>query len=394
MKYELKKLFTSRILLIGLLISCLFSVYESYRYCIARYANHKTTELELYLEKTYKGEYTVQKAEELKNLSMEATKNWKADYENDELRQISGIYSSVYGWVNLHDELLVNRRNIVKNAKRLQKSPVPYTAKVNKKIEKLYSKNPEIMILPGRKCEDIGGLLEWSERVDCINLLLLVVAACVIFLMEHRKNTYPLIYSSYQGRGRTYLRKMGCLILFAILLSILTTICLVSMTATYGSMESWLQDIQHIQILTESPYVWNVLQLTMVITALRALGYITLVCVFAMVSMGFKTSVLPLVINTLIGIGGVFLCTYYAANYFDSAIILNRAKIYLILQMFTPFTLFCDGMGYISEYHPVNLFGTPVAISTMCIISNISIILLVMVIGYVIYVKRYRRSGI
>lgn len=394
MKFELNKLLSNRILLLGLVISCIYTIYYSYTCYIERRQYGEDVMMDEIYEKCL-GDYSNEKSELITKQMEEAMFNMETNPEDTNLLNIFQAYQDLYSKANICEQMYTYRSTVVKNAARLKKSEDAYIARLNAKIEKMYSKSPKIKITDGTKAKDITDILTVTDNIDMINIILLVIAACTLFIIEHKNNTYSLVYSSYGGRKKTYLRKVACMIGFAVFLSIITSISLVLLTFTYGKMEEWKQAVQGLEMFMYSPYNLNVAGLLLVVTLLRAFGYITLIMIFTVISIGFKSNIIPLLTGTLLGVGGFGISAYFSDNSVKQAgTILKQQKLYMLFRKYTPYALIGDGEGYLVKYEPVNILGYPFSVISIGVVVNIAIIIVTLIVGYQLYLKRYRKCGV
>ena len=343
MGFEIKK-HLNIILLAGLLITFFYGVYYSYQCYISQKQNEKSVDMES--EHSYKdcmGSYSEERMNLITTLTdekrayMEEQVSMETNPENNNEFLVFQKYQYLYSKADVCRQVTEYREQVVKNAGRLKKSRDTYYARVNKKIEKMYSSNVELVIHDGSRLEDIAGIFTVAETVDFVNIVLLVIVSCSMFLIEHRKGTFTLVYSSYRGRGHTYAGKLAVAMGFAVLLSLLQTVSMVLLSFTYGDMSEWMDAVQNLELFIYSPYHLNLVELVIVITALRALGYLVLICIFTVISICFQKNIIPLAINTFIGIGGFGLCYYFSGSYVTSlGTLIQQGGFYSYVRMYSP----------------------------------------------------------
>lgn len=401
MGFEIKK-HLNRILLAGLLITFFYGVYYSYQCYICQKQNEKSVDMES--ERSYEdcmGSYSEERMDLITALTEEKQREFEErDYvevnpENSPEFLVFQKYQYLYSKADICRQVKAYREQVVKNAARLKKSRDTYYARVNKKIEKMYSRDVELVIHDGSRLEDIAGIFMVSEIVDFVNIVLLVIVSCSLFLIEHRKGTFTLVYSSYRGRGHTYAVKLAVAMGFAVLLSLLQTVSMVLLSFTYGNLSEWKDAIQNIEFFIHSPYHLNLAELVVVVTVLRALGYLVLICIFTVISVCFQKNIIPLAINTLIGIGGFGLCYYFSGSYVtNSGTLIQQGSFYSFVRMYSPFVLIGDGIGYLKKYEPLNILNYPVSVLSVTVLVNIVLAGMIVAVGYPLYIRRFRRRGV
>lgn len=395
MKFEIRKLLYNKILLAGCIISCMYMLYISYTFFYEGYHEEQAEGLD---EQYYScmGSYSQERLEYISKNYSDAMEYMKENPDDKNAFAVFQAYNSLCIKAERCAQIYSYRSNVVKNAKRLKQSSKPYISRVNEKIEKMYSVMPEIVISDGTKAKDLSDIFYGLENVDKINIILLIIASCTLFVIEHRKNTYSMIYSSLSGRGKTYFRKMMCMTIFAVFLSVMTTMCITLFSFTYGNISELFEPIQGLERFMYSPYDMNMAELLLAVTLMRALGYMALGTLFTVISIGFKSNIIPVVLSMLIGLLGQGMSLHYI-GYVGRLVAITEyydINIYMLVRKYTPFGFISEGEGYFTQYEPVNLFEYPVSVMTIGIIFNIMVISVVMVVGYQLYNKRYRKSGV
>ncbi|MBE5927413.1 MAG: hypothetical protein E7270_10670 [Lachnospiraceae bacterium] len=405
MRYELKKMLENKILLCGVILSVVFTLYSSYMV----YYKNKLNEKDVKMNENYSecmGEYSEERVRliseeyEKSKLAYEKYKE-ECELESGEKLEDDTLFQQFLKYGNLNSQISnvaeVNqyRETVKNNASRLKISDKKYIANVNSKIEKMYARELEFFITDGTQAKDITSMLDMMSYIDIINICLLIFVASSIFTNEHKKNTYPIIYSSYAGRRKIYIRKILCVCIFAVMMSLIAGIFSIMFTFFYGSTNEINQVIQSVLEFSQSPYDLNIWQLWILVTLLRMLGYVTIICIATMVAVCFKMSILPFAINVLLLVGG-FSVSFYLEEISFSAlgVIRDKYEVYQIFRKYTPFGIVLDGQGFFKVYEPINIFGYPISTLTITCLINVLLSCIVIAVGYKLYVSVHRKSGV
>lgn len=409
MRYELKKLFGNKILLFGVILSVIFTLYSSYMTYYKSRLYDINAKMNVKMNENYSecmGEYSEEKAEliseeyEKSKLAYEKYVE-ECDLETGEKPEDNTLfiqfsnYGDLYNQVNIFAEVNQYRETVKNNAALLKISDKKYISNVNNKIEKMYASDLDFIITDGTRAKDITTMLDMMNYIDIVNMCLLIFVASSIFTTEHKKNTYPIIYSSYAGRKKIYIKKILCVCIFAVIMSLIAGIFSIIFTFFYGSTNEINQMIQSINQFNKSPYNLTIWQLWILVTLLRILGYITIVCIATMVAACFKMSVLPFVINVLLLVGSFSVCFYLEETSFStSGVIRDKYELYQIFRKYTPFGILTDGQSFFEVYEPVNILGYPVSTLTITCLINILLTCIAVVVGYKLYINAHRKSGV
>ncbi|MBQ2982560.1 MAG: hypothetical protein IJD58_10635 [Lachnospiraceae bacterium] len=376
MGYEIRKLWGNKIMLLGLLVLIFVSLYYGYENI-----NSNLPEYVNMVDEAYKGKYTEEKLERLRE------KFANANQGEDEFF----MYLSVCGEAEKCNNILEYRDSIVKAAKRLKKSSDTYISRVNSRIEKIYEDTPQLEIVEPSKFDRIVGMVRWQFVEDIISIMLVIFVASYIFTLEHGVNTHKLVFSSSAGRLKTYVRKIACIVGVAIGISIITHVCICAYCVVSGDSYIWKLPIQYYGEYIEAPYIISLLEYVIVTVVLKAIGLIVIGICSAVVSLWFKKSIIPVIISSVIMVGGYLLCSYNA-NYspLGESVIQSRYERYIMFKKYTCMGLINNSGYYTERYMPVNVFDYPVDMVYVNIFINIIFVVAVAYAGYIVYRKRDR----
>lgn len=375
MRYEIKKLCSNKIMLVGLLVLVIISLYYGYKDMdveALEYVNR--------VDETYRGEYTVEKLELLAE-----------KFENQAEGEDFLVYLTVYGEAQKCSNILEYRSNVLNAAKRLKKSSDVYISRVNSRIEKIYEEMPHLEIVEATKFDRLIGKLQWQRVEDIISILLIIFAASYMFTLEHGANTHKLVFSSLSGRLKTYIRKIVCIVGVAIGLSVIANLSVCAYAFISGDGYIWGLPIQYYSEFTEAPYVITLLEYVLATIVIKAFGLIVIGVCSAVISLWFKKSIIPIIISSVVMVGGYLLCSYYA-NYrpLGDSVIQSRYEGYSIFKQYTCIGLMNNSGYYTEQYMPVNVLNYPVDMVYVNIFINILFVMAVAAIGYIVYKEKDR----
>ena len=375
MGYEIKKLCSNKIILLGLIVFVIISLYYGYKDM-----NTEAIEYVNRVDEAYRGEYTAEKLELLAE-----------KFENQTEGEDFLVYLTVYGEAQKCSNILEYRSNVLKAASRLKNSSNVYVSRVNSRIEEIYEDMPHLEIVEATKFDRLIGKLQWQRVEDIISILLIIFAASYMFTLEHGANTHKLVFSSLSGRLKTYIRKMSCIAGVAIGLSVIANLSICVYAFISSDSYIWGLPIQYYSEFTEAPYVITLLEYVFVTILVKAFGLIVIGVSSAVISLWFKKSIIPIIISSVVMVGGYLLCSYYA-NYrpLGDTIIQSRYEGYSIFKHYTCIGLMNNSGYYIEQYMPVNVFNYPVDMVYVNIFINVLFVIAVAAIGYIVYRKKDR----
>lgn len=296
MKYEIRKLWGNKIILIGILVLMIISI--NYGYKIVYSIVQSNIDL---ADDIYKGEYTLEKFEMLSQ-EFEILKQSGEDFT---------IIRETLSRARDCKDILEYRERVLKSASKLKKSSDVYIARTNSRIEQIYSEDIKLDIIETRKFDNVMILMRWQETEDIITIIIIIFAASYIFTLEHGANTHKLVFSSRGGRTKTYIRKLSCIAGLAFVLPFITNICMCLYAVTSGDEYIWSLPVQYYGEFMKAPYVMSLLEFVIISTLIKSMGLIVIGICSAVISLLFKKSIIPVIVSTVIMVGCYLLCSYY-----------------------------------------------------------------------------------
>lgn len=396
MVYEIRKVLCNKIIAVSVIVAFCYGIVTSYYGYIS--GKMGGNDVDMAYESEYevcKGKYTEEKYNHLAELVSEKESYYSENTDDKDAFLVFQKYQYLFSRASLYHQVNEYREKVKSNAKRLAETEQGYYARLNKKLAKIYNKKTDFNIHEGTIGKDITDMFIVSESIDMVYIALLIIFSCGIFLVEHRNGTYAMVYSSYNGRGYTYIRKMSVSLVFAVLVSVLQTISMVGLTLIKGGLFEWKDSIQSVELFMYSPYNLNIFEMVVVITLLRALAYMVLISIFTVISLFFQRNLFPLAINILIGLGMFGLCYLYSGSFLSySGSIIHQGWFYPYLRQYSPYVLIGDGVGYLKKYEALDILGYPVSAVNITILVNIIVLAVCIAVGYILYLKRFRKRGV
>lgn len=386
MRYEINKILSCKALFISLAVAFLIGMLFSYNaYVKGKTVNSKYEQCAgAYSEEKY---LILQKQlEQLQNAY---------DKSQDEK-----ILAELFEYLDLFEDadtcknIIEYREKVASDSSNLAKTSYGYYKKLNKTINKMYSKTPELTIGKSNVLKGISDVFCVSEIVDIAFIIVLILFSVFLFLNEHKCNTFIMVKSSVKGGSVTYWNKIAAAFLFTVMVSVIQTLSMTLPTLLIGGTEQWKCVFLLDELFIHSPYILNVSEMVVVITALRTIGYLVLMSCFLCVSLLFNKNILPIAINTFIGLGGFAANYVLSGKYFAiSGGVIREAASYTFFRKYTAFPLISEGINYLREYEPINMLGYPVSIVNIAILANVMVVVLLAITGGFIYDINFRNRG-
>ena len=274
-----------------------------------------------------------------------------------------------------------------------------YTKSVNELAYKKYSKKVKYEVFGSTLETNLMNGWTYINYSDYINIVCVIIVVCLIFLMEHSRNTYSMIFSSYNGRLKTYINKSIVITIISILLAVLTTIIgIIPYMGKRGFMQVMNADIQNFSEFIYSPYSLKLYQVILIMIALRIIAYVSIAAVLTFITTFFKKSIVPFSVGTLLFCGGFAMYSKFVdkMNLMEGSGrgISDLTGKYKLYRMYTPFGFLRNGIKYFSTYEPNNIINKPVMTVTIAVCIHIMYIVVFFVAGYLVYRFRFRKKGV
>ena len=195
------------------------------------------------------------------------------------------------------------------------------------------------------------------------------------------------------GGKLSYRNKIVITLFFSIMASVVETLGMTIWSVFWNKIDQWNTSILLNNAFLHSPYSITLFEMIIGVVIMRAIGFFVLSSVFIFVSLFFKSNIVPIAINTFIGLGGIAINYILSGKYFAlSGGTIREAENYDILRKYTPFPLISESVNYFKEYEPINLMGVPIQLLSYSLIVNLVFAIIVIALGYYFYNTNFRES--
>lgn len=339
MRYEIKKILSCKILMISMIVAFIFSMVISYN----AYANEK---IDLREFSAYIGDFSERKYDVIEQKVMELQNKYEETQNVDVMDEMFVYLTLDKDALNCHN-VVEYRDSVISDSEIKIKTESGYYKRMNETINKLYGKKTNLVIGESETLNEVYDLFCVTDIVDIVFIIVIILFSSYLFLNEHNNNTFYMIKSSYRGGKLSYRNKI----------------------------------------------VVTLFEMIIVVVIMRAIGFFVLSSVFIFVSLFFKSNIVPIAINTFIGLGGIAINYILSGKYFAlSGGTIREAENYDILRKYTPFPLISESVNYFKEYEPINLMGVPIQLLSYSLIVNLVFAIIVIALGYYFYNTNFRES--
>ena len=266
-----------------------------------------------------------------------------------------------------------------------------YMVNENRLILDLYSKKPALKLIN----TSAWFYLSYNPHVFFI-LIMLIIFIAPIFSSEHESRMYPLIYSSVRGKKGILFAKLSAATIFSVFISTVFEVFNCLLFIFRDGLSGFAEYIQNSSEYSLCPYNITLGEYIIMHTLLITLGAISFSLIICLISSVCKNSVLSISISAAAVMGlyaiiftGGYLPTIASPGLFkftNSTFyrqFLGVNERYLLTGLFEPHQ-------YFTGFHTVKFFNLPVlSIHFNIILSLIKCILLIMA-AFAVYCKPFR----
>ena len=294
--------------------------------------------------------------------------------------------------LNCHN-VVEYRDSVISDSEIKIKTESGYYKRMNETINKLYGKKTNLVIGESETLNEVYDLFCVTDIVDIVFIIVIILFSSFLFLNEHNNNTFYMIKSSYRGGKLSYRNKIVVTLFFSIMASVVETLGMTIWSVFWNKIDQWNTSILLNNAFLHSPYSITLFEMIIGVVIMRAIGFFVLSSVFIFASLFFKSNIVPIAINTFIGLGGIAINYILSGKYFAlSGGTIREAENYDILRKYTPFPLISESVNYFKEYEPINLMGVPIQLLSYSLIINLVFAIIVIALGYYFYNKNFRES--
>lgn len=385
MRYEIKKILSCKILMISMIVAFIFSMVISYN----AYANEK---IDLREFSAYIGDFSERKYDVIEQKVMELQNKYDETQNVDVMDEMFVYLTLDKDALNCHN-VVEYRDSVISDSEIKIKTESGYYKRMNETINKLYGKKTNLVIGESESLNEVYDLFCVTDIVDIAFIIVIILFSSFLFLNEHNNNTFYMIKSSYRGGKLSYRNKIVITLFFSIMASVVETLGMTIWSVFWNKIDQWNTSILLNNAFLHSPYSITLFEMIIGVVIMRAIGFFVLSSVFIFASLFFKSNIVPIAINTFIGLGGIAINYILSGKYFAlSGGTIREAENYDILRKYTPFPLISESVNYFKEYEPINLMGVPIQLLSYSLIINLVFAIIVIALGYYFYNTNFRES--
>ena len=323
------------------------------------YANEKINLREF---SAYIGDFSEQKYDVIEQKVMELQNKYEETQNADVMNEMFVYVTLDKDALNCHN-VVEYRDSVISDSEIKIKTESGYYKRMNETINKLYGKKTNLVIGESETLNEVYDLFCVTDIVDIVFIIVIILFSSFLFLNEHNNNTFYMIKSSYRGGKLSYRNKIVVTLFFSIMASVVETLGMTIWSVFWNKIDQWNTSILLNNAFLHSP------------------------------SLFFKSNIVPIAINTFIGLGGIAINYILSGKYFAlSGGTIREAENYDILRKYTPFPLISESVNYFKEYEPINLMGVPIQLLSYSLIINLVFAIIVIALGYYFYNTNFRES--
>ena len=308
MRYEIKKILSCKILMISMIVAFIFSMAISYN----AYANEK---IDLREFSAYIGDFSERKYDVIEQKVMELQNEYEETQNVDVMDEMFVYLTLDKDALNCHN-VVEYRDSVISDSEIKIKTESGYYKRMNETINKLYGKKTNLVIGESETLNEVYDLFCVTDIVDIVFIIVIILFSSFLFLNEHNNNTFYMIKSSYRGGKLSYRNKIVVTLFFSIMASVVETLGMTIWSVFWNKIDQWNTSILLNNAFLHSPYSITLFEMIIVVVIMRAIGFFVLSSVFIFVSLFFKSNIVPIAINTFIGLGGIAINYILSGKYF------------------------------------------------------------------------------
>ncbi|MGN0461013.1 MAG: hypothetical protein ACI4HZ_01060 [Ruminococcus sp.] len=394
---ELKKLVKSKIIIVALLLFIALdftNIYRNYNVSSGfRNMSKVVTEARVVLQKNLDGKITDDKVNLIKTqvekLSKLETGEFSRQKEPDSQFMTGYAYYDSYLWgifnnyldhgqqysEELSEKLDTSKENIEyykdKNDYYVQENTLYQDTYSGRQIDEIYD------------TENLPDYFQYSFSAILI-IIMLLLGVVPVFSGECESDMDIILNTTPLGRRKTILGKISSTLIYTVLVTLIFSACDFMAFMIFGNMDGLNQKLYALDMFNYAPVDMKVWQFVLVMFAVKLLGMIILSLVFLLCSRLFKNSVTPFITGMVIFVLLMLCRTLFTTHTGEVLNMLNPVSLIIYYSYFTSFSV-------------VNIFGSPVFMYQLSVISGIlimtSLILLIALMPLKIEFPKLRIIG-
>ena len=405
MRYEFKKLFSSKLMWFVLLLTAAYMVFLPLREVWGSMAQTRESaeSFEAVLDDVNTGGLTQEELSQMKN-----------DIFQSGLGSNSGSYTPRYSGSAAGDlvaierasELMVycgsgfeqDRREMVKgmvyqNAVESKKEqPDSYLIRANERAIEQYNRRVDLKLQSTGISADISYAAFNYSMWEYVMIALCVLMTVRLFSCEYSSGAFRTVNTSKKTVQSLFFKKYFAVVTVAVGVLAVQAIFELAMGALVFGLKNFSQPIQQIQMYEYCPYAMSIAQFYLFKFLLKVLAYVTIISLCAFVTTLVRRPLVANVILLPVGAGGL-LANMVLFVKIDNAenFSLSVLAAYDRVRIFLPQSLL-NFKEYIKKFDCFSLFGHPVSRLSACVFISLFISALCVILGYK-FSGRTRRSA-
>ena len=370
---ELKKLVKSKIVIVALLLFIALdftNIYRNYNVSSGfRDMSKVVTEARVVLQKNLDGKITDDKVKLIKTqvekLSKLEAGEFSEQKEPDSQFMTGYAYYDSYLWgifnnyldhgqqysEELSEKLYTSKENIDyykgRNDYYVRENTLYQDTYSGRQIEEIYD------------TENLPDYFQYSFSAILI-IIMLLLGVVPVFSGECESDMDIILNTTPLGRRKTILGKISSTLIYTVLVTLIFSVCDFIAFLIFGNMDGLNQKLYALDMFNYTPVDMKVWQFVLVMFAIKLLGMIILSLVFLLCSRLFKNSVTPFITGMIIFVLLMLCRTLFATHTGEVLNMLNPVSLIIYYSYFTSFSV-------------VNIFGSPVFMYQLSVISGILI---------------------
>lgn len=404
MKYEFKKLFSSKLMWLVLILTFGYMAFLPLREVWGSAANNRETNkaYEAALADAVQNELTINDLTDMqddifKNGLGENSQSYSGRYSEYAVGDLSAIGKTIDLMSYVRTGFEQDRRELIKgliyqnSTEKKKRNPDTYLIAANEKAIELYNRRVDLKLESTGISPDIRYSIFNYSMWEYVMIALCVLMTVRLFSCEYSTGAYRMVNTSKKTVQSLFFKKYFAVVTVAVGVLFVQAIFELVMGALVFGLKNLSLPIQQIQLYEYCPYAMSIAQFYLFKFLLKVLAYVTIISLCTFVTALVKRPLISNIILLPISAGGL-LANMVLFVKIDNAekFSLSVLSAYDKLRIFLPQSLL-NFKEYIKKFDCFSLFGHPVSRLSACVCISLSICDLCVIFGYKIS-GRTRRS--
>jgi hypothetical protein len=404
MRYEYKKLFSSKLMWFVLLLTLAYMVFLPLREVWGNMGEmHQSAKTyETVIENVKLGGLTHSELSQMRNEIFqnglgENSENYKPKYSKSAVGDLVAIERASRLMSCCEGGFEQDRRELVKGmlwqnaAESRKQTPDSYLIKANEKAIELYNRRIDLKLQSTGLSNDIHYAIFNYSMWEYVMIALCVLMTVRLFSCEYSSGAYRTVNTSKKTVQSLFFKKYLAVISVAVCVLTVQAIFELVMGACVFGLKNLSLPIQQIQMYEYCPYAISIAQFYLFKFLLKVLAYVTIISLCAFVTTLVRRPLVSNIILLSVSAGGLLANMVLFVKIDNSEkYSLSVLSAYDRLRIFLPQSLL-NFKEYIKKFDCFSLLSHPVSRLSACVCISLSICALCVIFGYKIS-GRTRRS--